>query len=132
VQQKTKTKLSVPIHPELEDILSATPKRHVMILVTQQDKPFSAPGFGNWMADKIAAAGLPDACVTHGLRKAAARRLAEAGCTTLQIMAVTGHKRLTGAEDSQSQAQQQSSARAAIGKLKRRIGNADSLRQDDN
>jgi integrase len=132
VQQKTKAKLSVPIHPELEDILAATPKRHVMILVTQQGKPFSAAGFGNWMADKIAAAGLPDACVTHGLRKAAARRLAEAGCSTLEIMAVTGHKSLTEVENYTRQAQQQSSARAAMGKLKRRIGNADSLKHDNN
>jgi integrase len=30
----------------------------------------------------------------HGLRKAAARRLAEAGCTALQIAAITGHKTL--------------------------------------
>lgn len=28
----------------------------------------------------------------HGLRKAAARRLAEAGCTDRQIMSITGHK----------------------------------------
>jgi integrase len=132
VQQKTKTKLSVPIHPDLEDMLAATPKSHVMILVTQKSKPFSAAGFGNWMADKIAAVGLPDACVTHGLRKAAARRLAEAGCSTLQIMAVTGHKSLTEVENYTREAQQKSSARAAIGKLKRRIANTDSLKREGN
>ena len=32
--------------------------------------------------------------MTHGLRKAAARRLAEAGCTEKQIAAITGHTTL--------------------------------------
>ena len=39
------------------------------------------------------AAGLSE-CSSHGLRKACARRLAEAGCSAHQIMAVTGHKTL--------------------------------------
>jgi integrase len=30
----------------------------------------------------------------HGLRKAAAKRMAEGGCTAHQIAAVTGHKTL--------------------------------------
>jgi len=50
------------------------------------------------MPKKIALTGLPDPCVTPGLRKAAAPRLAKAGCTTLQIMAVTGHKSPQAAE----------------------------------
>ena len=54
-------------------------KRHVMMLTTNYDKPFTSKGFSNFMADRIGKAGLPDRCVTHGLRKAAARRLAEAG-----------------------------------------------------
>ncbi|ATC23463.1 tyrosine-type recombinase/integrase [Caulobacter vibrioides] len=37
---------------------------------------------------------IPDGSTPHGLRKAAARRLAEAGCTPLQIMAITGHRSL--------------------------------------
>ena len=42
------------------------------------------------MADAINAASLPARCVRHGLRKAAARRLAEVGCSEKQIAAVTG------------------------------------------
>ncbi|GAD11270.1 hypothetical protein GFGA_1c0180 [Gluconobacter frateurii NBRC 103465] len=38
--------------------------------------------------------GLPPGCSPHGLRKAAARRLAEAGCTTHQIAAITEHRSL--------------------------------------
>ena len=46
------------------------------------------------MAASIDAAELPKRCVLHGLRKAAARRLAEAGATPHQIAAVTGHRSL--------------------------------------
>lgn len=46
---------------------------------------------GNWFRTRCDEAKLPH-CSMHGLRKAAARRLAEAGCTDRQIMAITGHK----------------------------------------
>jgi hypothetical protein len=59
-------------------------------LVTEVGKPFTAAGFGNWFADRCREAGLPDKCRAHGLRKAACRRLAEAGCTAPQISATSG------------------------------------------
>jgi hypothetical protein len=34
---------------------------------------------------------LPKRCKPHGLRKAACRRLAEAGCSGNEIMAISGH-----------------------------------------
>ena len=68
------------------------------------------------MADAIEAAGLPAECVLHGLRKAAARKLAEAGCTTRQIMAITGHKSYSEIERYTKAAEQELSAEAAIGK----------------
>jgi len=45
------------------------------LLTTSFGKEFTDKGFSNFMAEKIGEAGLPDRCVTHGLRKAAARRL---------------------------------------------------------
>jgi integrase len=62
-------------------------------LVTEFGAPFTAAGFGNWFRDRCNEAGLKH-CSFHGLRKAAATRLAEAGCTTEQIKAVTGHATL--------------------------------------
>ena len=50
------------------------------------------------MRDAIRAAGLPLDCQPHGLRKAAGRRLAEAGCSAREIMAVLGHKTLSEAD----------------------------------
>ncbi|MFS8371613.1 tyrosine-type recombinase/integrase [Acetobacter indonesiensis] len=40
----------------------------------------------------------PKRCSPHGLRKAAARLLAEAECTTHQIASITGHKTLSEVE----------------------------------
>jgi integrase len=94
VQMKTGVRLTIRLHPELQEILRHWPRSHIAILTTVFGKPFSFAGFGNMMADAIKAAGLPDRCVPHGLRKAAARRLAEAGCSEKQIAAVTGHTTL--------------------------------------
>ena len=69
-----------------------------MFLMTGQGKPFTAAGFTNWFRDAVSAAGLPVGLSAHGLRKAACRRLAEAGCSAPQIMAVSGHKTLAEAQ----------------------------------
>lgn len=117
VQQKTGAKIWVPLHSDLRAVLDTAPRQHISILTTYQGKPFSAAGFGNWMAASIEAAGLPDECVTHGLRKAAARRLAEAGCTANQIASVTGHKTLAEVERYTRDADQKRLAEAAIQRL---------------
>lgn len=90
-QQKTGTALEIPIHPDLKATLDRTPRDNLTFLVTSHGKPFAVAGFGNWFRERCNEAGLPQ-CSAHGLRKAAARRLAEAGCSERQIMAVTGHR----------------------------------------
>lgn len=91
VQDKTGTPVEIPIHPELRAIIEATPSGHLTYLVTEFGKPFTPAGFGNWFAERVSEAGLPERCRAHGLRKAACRRLAEAGCTAPQISAISGH-----------------------------------------
>lgn len=90
-QQKTGASLWIPIHSDLEAIIAATPRTNLTFIITAQEKPFSAAGFGNWFRECCDDASLPQ-CSAHGLRKAAARRLAEAGCTNQQIKAITGHQ----------------------------------------
>jgi integrase len=126
VQGKTGAKLSIPLHPNLATVLQHWPKTHVAILTTSFGKPFTSKGFGNWMADKIGDAGLPAHCVTHGLREAAARRLAEAGCSANEIAAVTGHATLKEIARYTKAAEQEGLAAAAIRRLTRRTGNKDS------
>jgi integrase len=89
-QQKTSKPLWIPLHPSLAAIIEQWPRSHIAIMTTNFGKPYTVSGFGEWMARNIDHAGLPVDCVTHGLRKAAARRLAEAGCTAHQIMSITG------------------------------------------
>ena len=53
--------------------------------------PTNTNGDGAWFADAIEEAGLPDDCVLHGLRKCAARKLADLGLSEETIKAITGH-----------------------------------------
>ena len=91
-------KIEVPLHRDLLAVLEKARHNHVTIVNTEFGKPFTVDGFSSFMRDAIKAAGLPLDCQPHGLRKAAGRRLAEAGCTTKQIMAILGHKSLAEAE----------------------------------
>jgi integrase len=118
-QQKTGAKLTIPLHPELRAILDATECEHVAILFNRRGRAFTAHGFSVWMREAISAAGLPLDCQPHGLRKAAARRLAEAGCSANEIMAVTGHKSLSEAERYTREADQVRLATAAVARLQR-------------
>jgi integrase len=115
-QQKTGEKLNIPLHPALQQILALAPRNHVAILSTQWGRPFSLKGFGNYVADAIKKAGLPTRCKSHGLRKAAARRIAEAGGTSKEIAAVTGHKTLAEVERYTRAADQERMARSALAK----------------
>nr|WP_295238554.1 tyrosine-type recombinase/integrase [uncultured Brevundimonas sp.] len=90
-QEKTKAFLELPIHPRLAASLETVPSGQMLFLVTQGGAGFTAGGFGNWFRDACREAGIMDRSA-HGLRKSAATRLADAGCTEAQIKAVTGHK----------------------------------------
>ena len=90
-QEKTNTPLLIPVHPDLEQALAATPRTNLTFLVTAYGKPFSVTGFGNWFRERCDEPGLPQ-CSAHGLRKLAATRLTNVGCSDREIMAITGHK----------------------------------------
>lgn len=115
-QQKTGVKLVIPVHPGLGLVLAGTARQHMVVMVTDYGKPFSVKGFGNMVNEAIRKAGLPERCVAHGLRKAAARRLAEAGATEKQIAAITGHTTLAEVERYTRAADQGKLARAAMEK----------------
>jgi integrase len=89
-QQKTGVTLAIPV-PELRAVLDATPSEHLTFLVTATGKPYGGNAFSEQFRNWCNAAGLPQRCKPHGLRKAACRRLAEAGCSANEIMAISGH-----------------------------------------
>jgi len=90
-QQKTGATLAIPVHPHLQAVLDATPGEHLTFLVTATGKPYGGNAFTEQFRNWCDAAGLPQRCKPHGLRKAACRRLAEAGCSANEIMAISGH-----------------------------------------
>lgn len=94
-QQKNRNRkpvrLTIPIIDELRSIIDASPCGDLTFLVTAFNRPFTSNGFGNRFRKWCDEAGLPH-CTVHGLRKATAARLAELGCSELEIMAVTGHR----------------------------------------
>jgi integrase len=113
-QQKTGTMLAIPVHPALQAMLDATPGEHLTLLVTEYGKPFTAAGFGNWFRDRCDEAGLPKHCAAHGLRKAACRRLAEAGCSANVIASISGHTTLREVERYTKAADQERMARQGM------------------
>jgi integrase len=90
-QLKTGAALLLPMHPELLEVLAVTSKANMTFLVDDGGAPLDASRLSEWFARQCDLAGLP-ACTAHGLRKAAATRLANAGCSVEMIKAVTGHK----------------------------------------
>ena len=115
-QNKTGATLNIPIGAELKAVLDGTPREHLTFVTTAAGQPFTAGGFGHWfrqMCDEAGLAGLS----AHGLRKAACRRLAEAGCTEKQIAAISGHASLNEVARYTKAADQTQLALAAMRKL---------------
>lgn len=113
-QQKTDRALLIPMHPQLVAALASVPRGNLTFLMTEHGAPFTPNGFGNWWRDRCNDAGLPH-CSFHGLRKAAATRLANAGCSVDQVKAITGHRSLAEVARYTKAADQQRLARQALG-----------------
>lgn len=78
----------IPVHPEFATAIRALPPKGLFIIETEAGKARVKEGFGNWFAEAARKAGVEKSC--HGLRKAAAMRVAEAGATEAQMMALFG------------------------------------------
>jgi integrase len=125
-QQKTGAMLTIPLHPDLAAIIEATPNKHLTFLVTEFGKPFTTGGFGSWFRARCDEAGLPQHCAAHGLRKAACRRLAEAGCSVNVIASISGHTTLREVERYTKAADQERMARDGMAAITRtKTGNGD-------
>jgi integrase len=113
-QQKTGATLAIPVHPELRAVLDATPGEHLTFLVTATGKPYGPNHFSETFREWCDAAELPKRCTAHGLRKAACRRLAEAGASANEIAAISGHGTLREVERYTKAANQERLARNAL------------------
>jgi integrase len=119
IQQKTGAELHLPIVTELERAMRAYPAKGLTLIGTEDGRPMTRAGLSQFMRGAVKDAELPAKCVSHGLRKAAMRRLAEGGKTEKQIAAVSGHKTLREVERYTAAADQRRLARDAMGDKKR-------------
>lgn len=119
VQTKTGKAVRIPIHPRMQTEIDH--HRGLTFLVTQYGAPFTPAGFTSWFVGRAEKAGL-SGLTPHGLRKAAGRRLAEAGATAKEIAAILGHSTLDEVETYTRDADQAQLADAAMSKLIRAEG----------
>jgi integrase len=121
IQKKTGANLLIPITPALATELAAwraDSKSKRTILETGRGKPWIPVYLSREMARKVLSLGLPAGLNIHGLRKLAATRLANAGCSTHEIAAITGHKTLGMIAHYTASADQERMAKAAVSRLK--------------
>lgn len=89
IAEKNGIAISIPMTPALaESVRATTPAAAEAFVCKANGKRYTVESFGNDFADACRAAGVPGSA--HGLRKAAAVRLALAGATERQLMAVFG------------------------------------------
>ncbi|WP_245409718.1 tyrosine-type recombinase/integrase [Pararhizobium haloflavum] len=81
--------MAIPMVGPLREIIDGTPDAGDPWIRNEFGGPYGPDSFGNWFRDRCIEAGVPGRA--HGLRKAAASRLAEIGCSDRQIMSITGH-----------------------------------------
>ena len=123
IQQKTGERLKIPVCSELAKAIAAIPSNeHLTFLVTEYGRPFTPAGFGNWFRRQCDLAGLKG-CSAHGLRKAFARRAAEAGLTHSQGKALTGHRTDAEFERYARAANQEALAEAGMANLEAELAN---------
>ena len=78
----------MPVHPELVRAINACPPKGLYIIESAFGRGYAKEALGNRMHDLARAAGVRKSA--HGLRKAAASRVAEAGASEAQLMALFG------------------------------------------
>ena len=119
-QAKTGRPLAIPAHPALLAELAAWRAERadsVLILASPRTGGWTPPHLSREMKRALGEIGLPARLNVHGLRKAAARRLAEAGCSASEIAAVTGHLSLSMVQLYTASADQERLAGAAVTRL---------------
>jgi integrase len=116
-QEKTGTELTIPIHPEWRRAINAGPSKGLTLIGDVRGRPVKRHVITLLIRSAAKAAGLPDKCKAHGLRKALLRRLAEGGRSSKEIAAVSGHKSLKEVERYTAAADQKNLASAALSNL---------------
>ena len=112
-QSKTHHTVELPIHSELAEAIGAwrPHSKGDTILNGERGRALNPIYFGHLMAAAIEEAGLPADCVLHGLRKSAARIVAELGG---KVGSMTGHITERMEREYSRRADQKRNAKAAV------------------
>jgi integrase len=86
--EKTRQTVTIPLLPELAEIIAATRTGDLALIATNNGRPMTKESFGNWFRNACRAAGVPG--TAHGLRKAGATRAANNGATEAELEAIFG------------------------------------------
>lgn len=118
-QQKTKREMVIPVHPDLAAELSEwkASATAVTILTNARGMPWLPVQLSHGMRYAMDKLGFPPRLNVHGLRKLFAANLADAGSTTHEIAAGTGHKTLSMVQFYTEAYDQRKLATRAIGRL---------------
>jgi integrase len=117
-QQKTGALVSIPCHKELRAELESMPRVADTILVGELGRPLTDASLSVLMRRQMVEMGVNGYSI-HGLRKNAAVALSNAGCETLEIAAITGHRTLGMVAHYSKKRDQKLRARAAMDKWER-------------
>lgn len=119
VQEKTAEPLWVACDPLLKEELDVWKRDAAAstILVNKRGRPWAKASFSTLIAREIKRHVELTGLVFHGLRKSAAKTLAEAGCSAHEIQAITGHRSLAQLQHYTKGADQKVRSMAAIKKL---------------
>lgn len=116
VQEKTGSKVWIPLHRDLKALLDQAPRVGDTILTSSWGRKFaSSQSLYEKIKNALKRVG-EGSYVPHGLRATAAIRLIEAGCSEDQAAAITGHRDLNVLRGYVRQRNQAKLARQAIRK----------------
>lgn len=86
--EKTGTRVTIPVLPELEQTIAAGPTGELAIVSSKKGQPIRKEVLGNLFKKACRAAGINKSA--HGIRKAAATRAANNGATVATLEAIFG------------------------------------------
>lgn len=113
---KTSVAADLPILSELAEELARMPAdRLLFITYGNQHRGYKPETLGNWFRDRCDEAGVPGSL--HGLRKAGATRLGDAGASDLEIASYLAHKDTREASTYTKKANRAKLADSGLGKL---------------
>jgi integrase len=87
-KSKGQMRVTIPVLPELAEIIAAGPTGELSIIASKDGQPIRKEHLGNLFRDACRAAGIRKSA--HGIRKAAATRAANNGATVATLEAIFG------------------------------------------